>query len=115
MSERSRFLIQVVRHIFNPINYQEADVSWAIELGMKCFAHHMKKISLVLFSFNAKRPTRLQYYFKVDSLYLAHIRGTFRNIYGINDFLRNDPDALLSRISFVQRTEPRSSYVFLNS
>ena len=34
----------------------------------------------------------------------------FENVYGVKNFLFNDLDGLLSRIDFVERTEPRSSY-----
>ena len=34
-------------------------------------------------------------------LFLAHNKKVSRNIYGVIDFLRNDPYALLSKISFV--------------
>ena len=36
----------------------------------------------------------------------------FEQLYQVNDFMNNDVDALLARIDFVQRTEPRSNYVY---
>jgi len=53
----------------------------------------------------------LKYYFSVDSRYSVHTNHMFRTIYGVSDCLRNDQDALLSRICFVQKTEPRCNYV----
>ena len=53
-----------------------------------------------------------QYYYSVDSRHLAPIKSTFRNNYGVNDCLKEDPDALISRKYFVKMTEFRSNYVF---
>ena len=57
----------------------------------------------------------LQYYYKVEALSLAHVKSVFWIIYNVNDFLRNDPDAHFSRISFVPRTEPGSNHVFMKT
>ena len=36
----------------------------------------------------------------------------FKQLYQVNVFMNNDVDALLDRIDFVQRTEPRSNYAY---
>ena len=44
-------------------------------------------------------------------LYMS-LKNRFRDIYQLNGILGNDRDALISRVFFVQRNEPRSNYIY---
>ena len=51
------------------------------------------------------------YYFKNNSVFKSNIDRLFQDVYDIHDVLRNDMDAVISRIYFIQRNEPHSNYV----
>ena len=53
----------------------------------------------------------LSYYFKHNSIFKSNIDSLFKDVYDINDVLKNDMDAIIARIYFIQRNEPHSHYV----
>ena len=61
---------------------------------------------------NSKKPTlkSLRHYFMFKSKIKASIDNIFSSWYNVNDFMYNDRSALISRIDYVERTEPRSNY-----
>ena len=52
----------------------------------------------------------LKYYFQFNSEIRINIENLIKNHYGIENLLANDIDAVLARIDYVERNEPRSSY-----
>ena len=52
----------------------------------------------------------LKYYFKYCSHLGLIVENVFKKHYGVSNVLNNDISALMSRINFVERSEPRSSY-----
>ena len=52
----------------------------------------------------------LKYYFQFNSEIRINIENLFKNHYDFENLLANDMDAVLARIDFVERNEPRSSY-----
>ena len=54
-----------------------------------------------------------RYYFRVYSNFLIKLIDTFEVVYCVENCLRNNRDALFSRINFVQSTESWSSFEFI--
>ena len=86
------------------------------KVGVNIFRHLVTKRllnfyhSLIL----SKNPVfeTLKYYFMLKSELKSRISDRFRDIYGVANMRQNDIDALLARIDYVERTEPRSYYNF---
>ena len=57
--------------------------------------------------------SKLKYYFKFESVLSFRVKSAFDSVYGIDDLFGNCMEAIKARINFVQRNEPRSSYVRL--
>ena len=55
----------------------------------------------------------LHYYFRYCSQIYRVLSHEFTCNYNVDNFLNNDKDALMSRIDFVERNEPRSHYNFI--
>ena len=85
-------------------------------LGLPIFKHFlMKKILIYFLSVCHSKSASLgslRHYFKNQSFFVRMLTLRFEQLYQVNDFMNNDVDALLARIDFVQRTEPRSNYVY---
>ena len=61
---------------------------------------------------NSKNSTfrSLRYFFMFDSKIKSCMDNIFSNWYNVQEFMHNDRSALISRINYVERTEPRSNY-----
>ena len=86
------------------------------QMGVYIFKHLLSK-RLVNFYFsasnsNCKMFIRLKYHFMLSSRLYEALKHRFQQLYLVNDIIGNDKNALLSRISFIQRHEPRSTYVY---
>ena len=53
---------------------------------------------------------KMRYFLRYQSEIKEKLEKSFENIYNVNNFLSNDKCALLSRIDYVERNEPRSNY-----
>ena len=53
---------------------------------------------------------RLKYFFRYRSELKQKLQKTFEDIYDVNNFLNNDKCALISRIDYIEKREPRSNY-----
>ena len=51
-------------------------------------------------------------YLTLNSELYRTISNRMYNMYGINNFVGNDKAALNARIFFIERNEPRSTYVY---
>ena len=58
---------------------------------------------------------KYKYYFRHQSFLKSVLSDAFSSRYGVVNFEDNDKQALYSRIDFVQRNEPRSSYNYINN
>ena len=55
----------------------------------------------------------LQYYYRVNSKFLAHIKTSCKTIFGVYDYLRNNWDVVtLKVIFFCIKHKPTNSYLF---
>ena len=84
-------------------------------IGVNIFRHlqakRMYKFCLSVFCSRNKTINKLKYYFMYKSNIMRMIETTFLLEYGIVNLFENDTDAILSRIDFVEKHEPRSYYV----
>ena len=82
--------------------------------GFEIFKHlqskRMLKYCYSLFKSQGSCMKRMRYYINFLSNVKSNIRRIFQNEYDITDVFRNDIDAVLSRIKFVQNHEPRSIF-----
>ena len=83
-------------------------------MGIELFKHLLTK-RMVNFYFsaissNCKMFMKLRYHFMFSSHLYKSLKNRFQDIYQLDEILGNDRDALISRIFFVQRNEPRSNY-----
>ena len=69
-----------------------------------------KQIYFAIFKSTCTVINHLRYYFLFDSEIKSNIDNLFRSHYEIQDLLDNDIDAILSRIDYIERNEPRSNY-----
>ena len=74
-------------------------------------AKRMVKFYFRVMSSQVSMIRRLRYHFMQRSALHQTISGIFERVYGTKMVLFNDLQALLARVDFVERTEPRSHYV----
>ena len=83
-------------------------------VGVNLFKHLLAKRLLkhyfAIFKSTCTVINHLRYYFLFDSEIKSNIDNLFRSNYEIQDLLDNDIDAILSRIDYIERNEPRSNY-----
>ena len=82
-------------------------------LGLDTFNHMQAKrmISFAFRVFNSKSKSFdfMRYYFRFHSYFFNYVSDVFFHYYDLENVFNNDLDAVLARIDFVQRTEPRSN------
>ena len=88
----------------------------ACELAnMQIFKHlvNSRILSFLLSILKIKSPclNDLKYFLQFDSCILNRVSTIFRTQYNVHNILDNDPQALFSRINFMQRFEERSNYI----
>ena len=85
-------------------------------VGVLLFKHLIAKRQLCFWYnlCNSASPclANLKYYFRTKSHVFMILQNLFRNNYSVN-ISREPLCAILARINFVQRTEPRSNYVYV--
>ena len=85
--------------------------------GMAIFKHLLNsRILSFMFSvlkFNSLCLENFKYYLRYDSFMVRKISDIFKFQYGVQNILKNDLEALKSRINFMQRTEDRSNYFYM--
>lgn len=86
------------------------------EAGLPIFKHFLNS-KLISFAFNLKTAkSRCLSPYKCfiinESYFINRIKNIFRQDYQIENVLNNDLDAIKSRIVFIERREPRSSFTF---
>ena len=79
---------------------------------------HANQIKFIFRIFNSSnKPNcfidKCSMFLKRHSAFLNNIVNIFKDFYNIDNIFSNDLDALLSRIFYVQKHEPRSSYMSL--
>jgi len=83
-------------------------------VGVDLFKHLQAKRLLNLFYFIMynKSPyfSKMKYYFRFCSNFKFFMQNIFENYYGVTNTFSNAKCAIKSRIDFVQRNEPVSSY-----
>ena len=83
-------------------------------VGVNVFKHllakRLVKHYFAIFGSRCAIIKYLKYYFQFNSEIRINIENLFKNHYGIENLLANDMDAVLARIDYVERNEPRSSY-----
>ena len=83
-------------------------------VGVPIFRHLLAWSCLCLFirMLKTKSPciSRFRYFFRYKSMMSFKVKQLFRSCYNVNDIFVNDLAAIKSRIDFVERNEPRSSY-----
>ena len=86
------------------------------QMGVDLFKHLLSKRLLTFYfatiNSNCKMISKLKYHFMLSSQLYNSLKNRFRQLYQINDVIGNDKNALIARVYFVQRTEPRSTYVY---
>ena len=85
-------------------------------LGVPIFKHLLSEKSLNCFlgllSSDSPCMAEFKNYFRYSSAFSTDLNQLFKSVYGINNIHANDLDAIKSRISYVERNEPRSTYCF---
>ena len=86
------------------------------KIDVNIFKHLLNK-RLLKFYFNLinSRCTAIQnlrYYFMLNSFLYLRVSMIFENSYNVSGLCRNDKMALLSRVDFVERNEPRSNHIY---
>ena len=76
---------------------------------MKRIFNHFKKLIEPENSFFSS----LKYYFMFKSQINAMLTKQFQGTYGLDDYKWNDKCAVIARIDFVERNEPRSFYNYV--
>ena len=79
-----------------------------IDVFIHLQAKRMFKFCVSIMSARSRILRMLKYYFNYQSMIKSRVRNIFRDDYDINDVFSNDSDAVIARIDFVQRNEPRS-------
>ena len=83
-------------------------------VGVPVFRHLLAWSCLSLYNrmFKTRSPcvSRFRYFYRYRSLMSSRVRELFRSIYNINEIFDNDLAAIKSRINYIERNEPRSSY-----
>ena len=86
------------------------------KMGIDVFKHLLSKRMINFYfsaiSSNCRMFRKLKYHFMLSSQLYRFLKHRFLNLYQINEILGNDKNALLSRVGYVQRNEPRSNYVY---
>jgi len=65
-----------------------------------------------MFKTNSPYISRFKYCFRYNSLLSTNVRELFGSYFNVSDVFDNDLVAIKSRIDFIERNEPRSSYTF---
>ena len=60
----------------------------------------------------SKALNNIKYYMMLNSNFYKNISQRFSAMYDIDCIVDNDKNALVSRINFIQRNEPRSNYTY---
>ena len=85
-------------------------------MGIVIFKHFFTKRMLNFYfsviSSKCKMVQKLKYHFMLSSQLYKFLKHRFQNMHEVNELLGNDKNALIARVSFVQRNEPRSNYVY---
>ena len=85
-------------------------------VGVPVFRHLLAWSCLCLYSrmFKTNSPciSRFKYFFRYNSFLSTNVRELFSSYYNVSDIFNNDLIAIKSRIDFIERNEPRSSYTF---
>ena len=89
----------------------------ACELTGNLIFKHMLSKRMLNFYFSVigskcKLITNLRYYFLLESALYNTVKCRFMLIYNVDNIIENDRTTLMSRIYYVQRTEPRSHHVY---
>ena len=92
----------------NHVACEMVEVNLLQHLLMKRMVRHF----FGLISSNFVTMRRLRNFFLWKSHTKRVIEEKFREDYELMNFASNDVDALMARVDFVQRTEPRSNYVY---
>ena len=86
------------------------------KLGINIFKHFlsMRLIKYYFSIINAKSKAlnNIKYYMMLNSNFYKNISQRFSAMYDIDCIVDNDKNALVSRINFIQRNEPRSNYTY---
>ena len=95
-----------------PWRYGNHDV--CEEAGLPIFKHFINlRLALLAFNItNSKSVTMSLYksYMIHESHMMKNIKNIFSTVYNVNNLLKNDFDAVVSRINFVQAREQRTHY-----
>ena len=87
-------------------------------VDMLTFKHflNLKKIKFLFGIFNTSSNfiSKSLMFLKMNSVFLSEMDSVFNDVYSITDILDNDLDAIISRIFYIDRREPRSNYLVLN-
>ena len=92
-------------------NSHEACSMVGVNTMKHLLAKRMVKFYFRLMSSQVSMVQRLRYFFLQSSALHRTTSGMFERVYGTKMLLFNDLQALLARVDFVERTEPRSHYV----
>ena len=91
-------------------NHKSCDI-----VGVPLFLHLLAKRMICFFTgllrSNSDCLVPLRHYFRYKSRFLNSLRLFFQDIYGLYNVVEHPLSAVISRITYVQRTEPRSGYV----
>ena len=86
------------------------------KVGVNIFRHLITKRLLNFYHSLMLSKNRifesLKYYFMFNSELKNRVSNRFRDIYGVENLGQNDKNALLARVDYIERTEPRSYYNF---
>ena len=85
-------------------------------MNIDLFKHFLTKRMINFYfsaiSSNCRMFIKLRYHFMLSSRLFISLKHRFRKFYQIKDIIGNDKDALLARIDFIQRNEPRSHHIY---
>ena len=86
------------------------------KLGINIFKH-LLSIRLIKYYFSiinarSKALNNIKYYMMLNSNFYMNLRKRFSDMYDIDCIVDNDKNALMARINFTERHEPRSNYLY---
>jgi hypothetical protein len=86
-------------------------------VNMSTFLHHLNMVKMK-FAYNMcysnnKMMIKLRNYIINNSCVVNEMKEVMYDKYGVENFINNDLDALISRINFVQRNEERSNFFYI--
>ena len=109
-------LIWTLQHFKNISKYRAAFHVACETVGVPIFKHLIAKRALVFFSqlINTKSPcvSPYRHYLRYNSYIKNNLSILFERNYQVRNFHSNPLCALIARINYVERTEPRRSDTF---